>query len=66
MESPTHTFDCQMYVAAKGGFNLVLPREAGPRRVIRFEPVSFERLIDPEFHKLLAAFDGMKPSSPSA
>lgn len=36
-----------------------LPIENGPQRVIRLEPLAHDRLIDPNFRRLLAAFESI-------
>ena len=59
-----HQFDCQMYVATKGAINLVMPSETGPRRIIRLESVTFEKLIEPGFRNLLATFDSVSRPEP--
>ena len=41
-----------------------MPFENGPRHIIRLESVAFEKLVEPVFRSLLAAFDAVD-SSPS-
>jgi hypothetical protein len=53
-----NTFECQMYVGARG-MNFVLPAEAGPNKVARLEPLAYDKLIDPGFRRLLAAFESV-------
>ena len=60
-----YQFDCQMYVATKGAINLVMPLESGPRRIIRLESVTFDKLIEPGFRSLLATFDSVNGQQPS-
>lgn len=55
-------FECHMYVAARGGINFSLPVESGPQRVARFEPLAHDKLIDPSFRRLLAAFESIPQS----
>lgn len=59
-----NTFECHMYVSAHGGINFSLPVEAGPQRIARLEPLAHEKLIDPNFRRLLAAFESV--SSPQS
>ena len=54
-----NTFDCHMYVSSRGGMSFSLPIENGPQRVIRLEPLAHDRLIDPNFRRLLAAFESI-------
>ena len=54
-----NTFVCHMYVSTRGGMNFSLPIEAGPQKIARLEPLAHEKLIDPSFRKLLAAFESV-------
>lgn len=56
-------FECHMYVSPRGAINQVLPAEPGPERVARFEPMAHDKLIDPSFRRLLAAFESVRSSS---
>ena len=56
---PAHTFECHMYVPARGVMSFRLPAESGPTRVIRLTPMPHEELIDPGFRRLLAAFESV-------
>ena len=53
------TFDCQMYISPRGSMGFSLPIENGPQRVIRFEPLAHDKLVDPSFRRLLAAFESI-------
>ena len=53
------TFECQMYVSGRGVMTMQLPPEPGPKRVARFRPLEYEELINPEFRRLLAAFESV-------
>jgi hypothetical protein len=60
-----NTFECQMYVSPRGVLAASLPAEFGPMHVARLEPLSHDKLIDPSFRRLLAAFESVNnPSSP--
>lgn len=52
-----HTFDCQLYVPARGMMSFRLPTEYGPTRVARLQPLEYDELVDPGFRRLLAAFN---------
>ena len=52
-----------MYVAARGSMKFSLPSESGPKRVARLEPLDHDKLIDPSFRRLLAAFESIPQSS---
>jgi hypothetical protein len=56
---PMHTFECQMYVPARGPMKFRLPVENGPTQVIRLQPLAYDQLIDPAFRRLLAAFESV-------
>jgi hypothetical protein len=56
---PERTFDCQLYVTARGTITLRMPSEDGPVRVARLEPVAYDQLVEPGFRRLLAAFEGV-------
>ncbi len=53
-----------MYVPARGGINLKLPRESGPQRIARLVPLEYDKLIDPSFRRLLAAFESVPNKLP--
>ena len=53
-----NTFECRMYVTGQA-MNFILPAESGPNKVARFEPMPYEKLIDPSFRRLLAAFESI-------
>jgi hypothetical protein len=59
-----NTFECHMYVSRRGVMNFILPVEAGPQKVARLEPLAHEKLIDPSFRRLLAAFESVSSSEP--
>ncbi|HSX00711.1 MAG TPA: hypothetical protein VLF67_00575 [Candidatus Saccharimonas sp.] len=59
MEQPPLRFDCRLYVSARGSFAPLLPRETGPRRLAVFTPISYEKLTEPSFRRLLAAFESL-------
>lgn len=48
-----------MYVTAKDTIHFKLPAEPGPMRVARLEPLQYDKLIDPSFRRLLAAFESV-------
>jgi hypothetical protein len=57
----THSFnifECQMYVTGRG-MKFILPDESGPNKVARLEPLAYDKLIDPSFRRLLAAFEAL-------
>jgi hypothetical protein len=54
-----HTFECNIYVPARGPMRYQLPTESGPRRVARFQPLGYDELIDPGFRRLLATFESL-------
>jgi len=39
--------------------NFMLPAESGPERIARLEPLAHDKLIDPSFRRLLAAFESV-------
>jgi hypothetical protein len=47
-----------MYVGARG-MNFVLPVETGPSKIARLEPLAYDKLTDPSFRRLLAAFESV-------
>lgn len=53
-----NTFECQMYVTGRA-MNFILPDETGPNKVARLEPLAYDKLIDPSFRRLLAAFESV-------
>jgi hypothetical protein len=57
-----HSFECQIYVPARGLMAYRLPDEPGPQRVARFQPLGYDELIDPAFRRLLAAFESLPTS----
>jgi hypothetical protein len=57
-------FECHMYVSSYGFMDFSLPIESGPKKVARFEPLPHEKLVDPSFRKLLAAFESVNTISP--
>jgi hypothetical protein len=58
-------FDCQMYVSPRGVLAASLPAEAGPKRIASLEPMPHDKLIDPSFRRLLAAFESVRdPQTP--
>ncbi|GAC1370431.1 MAG: hypothetical protein NVSMB39_3210 [Candidatus Saccharimonadales bacterium] len=59
MQSQTFNFQCQMYVGARGGMDFILPVESGPSKVARLEPLAYDKLVDPSFRRLLAAFESV-------
>jgi hypothetical protein len=59
-----NVFECHMYVGARGAMNFILPVEAGPQRVARLEPLAHEKLVDPSFRRLLAAFESIPNQGP--
>jgi len=63
MSTPFNVFECRMYVSARDVMKFKLPAEPGPHRIARLEPIDYERLIDPSFRRLLAAFESI-PQSP--
>jgi|GEM_PF-1329098 len=54
-----NTFECHMYVSPRGNMNFILPAESGPQRIARLEPLAHDKLIDPSFRRLLAAFESV-------
>ena len=52
-------FSCQMYVTARGTMDFSLPAESGPNKIARLEPLPYDKLIDPSFRRLLAAFESL-------
>jgi hypothetical protein len=52
-------FDCQLYVSARDMLQVAMPVLSTPRRVARFEAISFEALADPSLGRLLVALDGL-------
>jgi hypothetical protein len=54
-----HTFDCQLYVPARGLMKAQLPPESGPVHIARFQPLRYDELVDPGFRRLLAAFESV-------
>ena len=57
-----NTFECQMYVSMRDVISLSLPAEPGPTKVVKLEPLSHDKLIDPSFRRLLAAFESLPQS----
>lgn len=57
------TFECQMYISSRGGMSFSLPVEAGPSKVARLEPLAHDKLIDPSFRRLLAAFESVSKTT---
>jgi hypothetical protein len=57
-----NSFECQMYVSARDAIYFRLPAEPGPKRVVKLEPLSHDKLIDPSFRRLLAAFESLPQS----
>ncbi len=57
-----NTFECHMYVSARGAMKFNLPVETGPKPVARLEPLDHTSLIDPSFRRLLAAFESLPQS----
>jgi hypothetical protein len=57
--APMHTFDCQIYVPARGPMAFRLPTESGPTRIARLQPLVYDELVDPSFRRLLAAFESL-------
>jgi hypothetical protein len=57
MENNFLRFECHMYVGLTDELRYNLPKEAGPRKVIKFVPLSYDQLTAPDFRRLLAAFD---------
>lgn len=55
-------FECRMYVPVQGGLNIHIPKESGPKRVARLEPISYDKLVDPGFRRLLVALDSIPGS----
>jgi hypothetical protein len=53
-----------MYVTPKGSLNVSLPTENGPQKIARLEPLAHDKLIDPSFRRLLAAFESVSTYSP--
>jgi len=58
-----NVFECHMYVSPRGNMNFILPTESGPQRIARLEPLAHDKLIDPSFRRLLAAFESVTTSS---
>lgn len=54
-----NVFECHMYVSPRGNMNFMLPTESGPQRIARLEPLAHDKLIDPSFRRLLAAFESV-------
>jgi hypothetical protein len=54
-----NTFECHMYVSPRGTMKFSLPAESGPERIARLEPLAHDKLIDPSFRRLLAAFESV-------
>jgi hypothetical protein len=46
-----------MYVSPRGLMAFRLPSESGPKRVARFRALEYDELINPDFRRLLAAFE---------
>ncbi|HEY2003558.1 MAG TPA: hypothetical protein VGH44_00395 [Candidatus Saccharimonadia bacterium] len=57
MNPPIHSFQCQMYVAARGSMSFRLPSESGPTPAAKLVPLPYDELADPGFRRLLAAFN---------
>lgn len=53
------TFECQMYVSGRDVMTMQLPPEPGPKRVARLRALDYDELINPEFRRLLAAFESL-------
>jgi hypothetical protein len=53
-------FDCRLYVSARGGLRPALPLENGPRKVAVLAPISYDKLTEPAFRRLLAAFETLE------
>lgn len=53
-----NTFECQMYVTGRA-ISLALPVESGPSKIARLEPLAHDKLIEPSFRRLLAAFESI-------
>ena len=62
MNLPARTFECQIYVPARGAISFRLPVESGPKRIARFQPLGYDELIDPAFRRLLATFNRVATS----
>jgi hypothetical protein len=52
-------FECHMYVGLQGELHYRLPKESGPRKVIRLVPLTYDQLTAPDLRRLLAAFDSV-------
>jgi hypothetical protein len=63
MNTFENTFECHMYVTKFDELSMMLPVEDGPQRVARLEPMTHDKLIDPKFRRLLAAFESVKDKS---
>jgi len=59
MNQPIHSFQCQMYVTARGSMSFRLPSESGPTLVAKLVPLPYDELADPGFRRLLAAFNAI-------
>jgi hypothetical protein len=59
---PFSMFECHMYVSNRHGLQLSLPTESGPKHVVQLEPLSHDKLVDPSFRRLLAAFESLPRS----
>jgi len=56
-------FDCQIFVPRRGLMKLGLPAETGPVKIARLDYIGFEEMSDPEFRRLLAAFQSIPLAS---
>ncbi len=54
-----NSFECHMYVSPSGNMKFALPAESGPKKVARFVPIGYDKLVDPSFRRLLAAFESV-------
>jgi hypothetical protein len=60
---PYNTFECHLYISHQNKMRFRLPAESGPQRIALLEPLDHDKLIDPRFRRLLAAFESLPQSS---
>ncbi|HEX3082570.1 MAG TPA: hypothetical protein VHQ86_04930 [Candidatus Saccharimonadia bacterium] len=60
---PEQSFICRLYVPARRPMRLMMPAEPGPMPVAKLEPLAYDKLIDPSFRRLLAAFESIPQMS---
>ena len=60
---PFNTFECHMYISGRNTMRFRLPAESGPKKIALLEPLDHDKLVDPSFRRLLAAFESIPQSS---